>query len=71
MKKDSFNNKTPKIKWITEQKMQELTGLRTTTLWKLRMEGKLKFAKVGRRTYYDWEDFERHLEDNSFDAFNL
>ncbi len=38
--------------WLSESQMQELTGYRTTTLWKLRQAGKITFSKIGKRTFY-------------------
>lgn len=50
--------------WLSEKEMQARSGLKTTTLWKLRTEGRLEFSKIGKRTYYRLDSFLDLLDKN-------
>jgi hypothetical protein len=50
--------------WLSEKEMQACSGLKTTSLWKLRIEGKLVSSKIGKRTYYQLSSFLDLLENN-------
>lgn len=52
-------------KWLDEKSTQELLGLKTTTLWKLRKEGKLITSKIGAKTYYSVDSINILLEKNA------
>lgn len=55
--------------YINEKQAQKLLGKKSTTLWKLRQEGKLGFAKVGNKVYYDKGDIELLLKENKKKRF--
>ena len=50
--------------WLTEKQMQALSGLKTTSLWKLRTDGKLVSSKIGKRVYYKLDSFIELLKEN-------
>ena len=50
--------------WLSEKEMQARSGLKTTSLWKLRVDGKLVSSKIGKRTYYKLSSFLELLENN-------
>lgn len=50
--------------WLTEKKMQELTGFKTTKLWQLRSKGLLVSTKIGTATFYKEESLIKLLENN-------
>jgi hypothetical protein len=50
--------------WLSEKEMQSVSGLRTTSLWKLRDEGKIVYSKIGKRVYYQLSSFIELLEQN-------
>jgi hypothetical protein len=58
------SNDMPIPGWIPEKEMQTRSGLKTTTLWKLRTEGKLISSKIGKRTYYQLSSLLDLLEKN-------
>lgn len=39
--------------WLTEEQVRELLQRGATSLWDLRKRKKIKFSKIGNRTYYD------------------
>lgn len=51
--------------WLTQEEIMEITGLKETTLWKLRSEGKLRHSKLGRKVYYDGNSIITLLDENS------
>ena len=51
-------------KWIDEVTTQSLLAVGTTTLWKLRSDGLIKYSKVGRKTFYLLESIEKFLKSN-------
>lgn len=50
--------------YVTEKQAQQITGKKSTTLWKLRTEGKLAFSKVGSKVYYEKASIQELLEKN-------
>ena len=56
-------------KWIPEKKAQELTGKKTTTLWKMRMDGRLTFTKINNKVFYDKESILALMDKNAKQAF--
>lgn len=47
--------------WLTEVEIQEMTGFKTTTLWKLRQRGQLIWSKIGKKTFYKAESLQELL----------
>jgi predicted DNA-binding transcriptional regulator AlpA len=57
-------------KWIPEKDVKKLLGLSTTSLWKLRKEGKLEFSKPNNSTvYYAKESILKWIETTRKEAF--
>ena len=50
--------------WLSEAEMQDLTGFKTTKLWQLRVQGRLKSSKIGKKTFYNLNSWLRMLEEN-------
>ena len=50
--------------WLTQKEVQDLLGLKETSLWKLRSQGKLKYSKFGKKVYYDGGSIRQLLEEN-------
>ena len=40
------------VEFINEQEAQNLLNVKRTTLWKLRQDGVIDYAKIGRKTLY-------------------
>jgi DNA-binding transcriptional regulator PaaX len=59
-----MEDKSPIPGWVSEKEMQSRSGLKTTTLWKLRNDGKLVSSKIGKRVYYKLSSFIELLEKN-------
>jgi len=56
--------------WIPEKEVKKLLGLNTTSLWKLRKEGKLEFSKPNNSAvYYSKESILNWLDSNRKLAF--
>jgi hypothetical protein len=54
LEKANSRGDSPQLRdWISEKEAQQLLGKKNTALWTLRKEGKLKFTKVGGKTFYD------------------
>jgi len=51
--------------WLTEAQTQEMLGCKTTKLWQLRSEGKIKFSKIGSKTFYKLSSILNYLEENT------
>ncbi len=51
--------------FISEQHAQEMLGVKRTTLWKLRSEGKLHYSKIGRKTLYHLPSIEDYIYSHS------
>ncbi|MBL4585682.1 MAG: helix-turn-helix domain-containing protein [Flavobacteriales bacterium] len=60
-----------KSKWVKEQEAMELLGIKSkTTLWKLRSEGKIRYAQPSKKVImYDRSSIDQYLEKNSFETF--
>lgn len=68
--KDSPSSKFEQLgKWIPEKKAQELTGKKATTLWKMRMDGRLTFTKINNKVFYDKESILALMDNNAKEAF--
>jgi predicted DNA-binding transcriptional regulator AlpA len=57
--------------WIPEKEVKKLLGLSTTSLWKLRKEGKLAFSKPNNSTvYYSKESIQKWIDARRKKAFS-
>ncbi len=55
----------PKLgEWLTEAETKDLLGVSTTTLWRLRKDGRITFSKVFNRIYYSYSDILERIEGN-------
>ena len=59
----------PLGKWMTEKEVQELTGKKATTLWKMRNKGLLEFTKINNKVFYNCESIMALMERNKRTAF--
>lgn len=48
--------------WLTEKEVQLLIGLKTTSLWKLRRLGRIKYSKIGQKVFYSKKSILRYFE---------
>ena len=55
--------------WLSEAEAQKILCLKRTSLWKLRDQGKIHYAKIGRRTLYHLPSLEQFIADNSTISF--
>jgi predicted DNA-binding transcriptional regulator AlpA len=53
--------------WLSHNETMAILGIKVTTLWKLRSEGKLRYSKIGRKVYFDGKSIIALLEANSID----
>jgi hypothetical protein len=57
------NNTVSRIPgWLTESEMRNITGFKTTKLWKLRQIGVLQSSKIGNKVFYKLESLIRYLD---------
>ncbi|MCC6279274.1 MAG: helix-turn-helix domain-containing protein [Saprospiraceae bacterium] len=54
---------------MTEKEVQELTGKKATTLWKMRNKGLLEFTKINNKVFYNRESIIGLMEQNKRTAF--
>ncbi len=57
-------------KWLSQEAIMAMTGLKRTTLYKLRMLHKIKWSKVGRKVFYLRESIDA-LMDSNMSEFNF
>lgn len=53
--------------WICAAELQELLGLKNTSLWRLRQRGDVRYAKVGGKIFYDLQSVEDMLKKKASD----
>lgn len=54
-----------KFDWVTQVEAEELLGCKRGKLWKLRREGKIDYAKLGKQTLYYLPSINKCLLQNS------
>lgn len=60
--KDLFDYKsTEKKRWLKSTEVKELLNISSGTLQNLRINGTLRFSKVGGTLYYNYKDIEKLL----------
>lgn len=60
--KDLFDYKsTEKKRWLKSNEVKELLNISSGTLQNLRINGTLRFSKVGGTLYYNYKDIEKLL----------
>lgn len=58
-----FNSKTPEQKqWLKSSEVRKLLKISSGTLQTLRINGSLRYTKVGGTLYYSFQDIEKMLE---------
>lgn len=57
----SKTNPSPQSKWLKSAQVRELLKISPWTLLNLRVNGHLRYTKVGGSFYYQYEDIERML----------
>lgn len=64
------NTKNDKVDgWLNERETKDLLGLKTTTLWQMRRDGKVTFTKVNGKTYYQQKSIDKLFENNKIEAY--
>ena len=53
--------------WFSNSETMAILGVKETTLWKLRAEGKLRYSKIGRKVFFDGKSITALLETNSIE----
>ncbi len=56
--------------WVTEFEAQKLLGLKTTTLWQMRKEGKIGYSKINGKTYDQLNSLQDQLKKNTVQAYH-
>lgn len=54
-------------KWLKSQDVRKLLGISPGTLQTLRVNGTIPYSKIGRSTYYDYDDICKVFEQNKID----
>jgi len=57
-------NTVPTKKWLRSSEVRKILSISPGTLQNLRINGSLKFSKVGSLLYYDANDISKMLADN-------
>lgn len=65
----SSTNQQTLGKWMPEKEVQDLTGKKATTLWKMRNKGLLEFTKINNKVFYNRESIMALMEQNKRTAF--
>ena len=55
--------------WVSEIEAQKLLGLKTTSLWQMRQEGRITYSKINGKTYYQLNSIEDKLKQNTIEAY--
>lgn len=57
--------------WLSANEAMQILGIKQTTLWSYRKEGKLTFTKVNKKVYFLKKDILKLLNQNKVIGFNL
>jgi hypothetical protein len=57
--------------WLSANEAMQILGIKQTTLWSYRKEGKLTFTKVNKKVYFLKKDILKLLNQNKVVGFNL
>lgn len=60
-----FNFLSPDQKWLSQEDAMAKTGLKRTTLYKLRMLHKIKWSKIERKVFYLNKSLDDLFDSNS------
>ena len=60
-----FVNDKPNFKWLREKQVQELLGLKRTTLYNMRKMNLIKWSMIGHSVFYDLDSIHNYIESNS------
>jgi len=66
--KELLSNNTPKQKqWLKSPEVRKLLSISPGTLQNLRINGTLRFTRIGSIIYYSYDDINKILSDNLID----
>lgn len=65
------NKQEPQKEWLSASEAMNILGIKQTTLWSYRKEGKLTFTKVNKKVYFLKKDILKLLNQNKVVGFNL
>ena len=57
--------------WLSANEAMQILGIKQTTLWSYRKEGKLTFTKVNKKVYFLKKDILKLLNQNKVVGFSL
>lgn len=65
------NKQENQKEWLSANEAMQILGIKQTTLWSYRKEGKLTFTKVNKKVYFLKKDIFKLLNQNKVIGFNL
>jgi hypothetical protein len=65
------NKQETQKEWLSANEAMQILGIKQTTLWSYRKEGKLTFTKVNKKVYFLKKDILKLLNQNKVIGFNL
>ncbi len=57
--------------WLSANETMDVLGIKQTTLWSYRKEGKLSFTKINKKVYFLRKDILKLLDQNKVVGYNL
>ena len=57
--------------WLSVKETMDILGIKQTTLWSYRKEGKLSFTKINKKVYFLRKDILKLLDQNKVVGYNL
>ena len=57
--------------WLSAIETMDVLGIKQTTLWSYRKEGKLSFTKINKKVYFLRKDILKLLDQNKVIGYNL
>jgi len=67
----NLQKQEPQRKWLKSNEVRELLGVSPGTLQTLRVNGTLRYTKLGGIIYYDFEHLEKLMADNTKEAYGF
>jgi len=65
LKRLNYDSLERESKWLSTKETQELLKISQTTLWQYRKDGKIKASRIDKKLYFNREDIENMLRDNT------
>ena len=57
--------------WLSAKETMDILGIKQTTLWSYRKEGKLSFTKINKKVYFLRKDILKLLDQNKVVGYNI